>query len=131
MSKRIFSRGEIENLLQNEHVVRCSAKSITYTLKFKKQAVEQYEQGKAAREVFTEAGFDLSLIGKDVPTECLKRWRRSLKKYGVIHRKRGRPKKLKNLSPEEKIKRLEAEVKYLKAENDFLARRRARQHGRN
>jgi hypothetical protein len=38
----------------------------------------------------------------------------------------GRPKKIKDTNDTDKIKRLEAEVAYLKAENDFLIKLRAK-----
>jgi transposase len=33
-------------------------------------------------DIFLEHGFDFKIIGSDKPNECLKRWRRSYKKYG-------------------------------------------------
>jgi hypothetical protein len=100
-----------------------------YTESFKKEALGRYEEGWTAQAIFQEAGFDLNQIGRGQPTECLKHWRRRAKRNGDTDGKRGRPKKRKDRSPEEKIKRLEAEVGYLKTENDFLARRWARQNG--
>lgn len=125
MSKRIFSSEEQELLRNNQNVKSCSEKSITYTTAFKGLAVRQYEAGLTSSEIFREAGFDLNLIGKKQPKFCLRRWR----KYGCDD-KRGRPcgtrKKDERNTETDRLKWLEAEVKYLKAENAFLARLRAK-----
>ena len=75
MSKRIFSREEQQLLRNNPNVQSCSEKSITYTITFKEQAVRQYEAGLTSTEIFKQAGFYFSLIGKQQPKECLRRWR--------------------------------------------------------
>lgn len=132
MSKRIFTKEEIGSLLQNKFVERCSEKSITFSTAFKIEAIRQYrEQGLTSREIFRQAGFDSHVISNDQAIECLRRWRRSYKEKGLEGLKDtrgrlgGRPKKQKRTEAET-IKWLEAEVAYLKSENDFLAKLRAK-----
>jgi len=134
MSKRIFTKEQREELLKNENVSKCSERSISYSQKFKKTAVELYDtQGLTSGEIFRQAGFSLNTIGRDTPKECLKRWRKTFQlkgMHGFIETRGkakggGRP-KTKNLTDADKIKRLEAENAYLKAENDFLAKLRAK-----
>lgn len=132
MSKRIFTREQIEEFLKNKNIKKCSEKSITYSKNFKMTAIKLYDQGLTSTEIFRQAGFDLNVIGKDKPKECLLRWNKIIKKKGVEglnesrgRNSRGRP-KTKNLSIKDKIKRLETENAYLKAENDFLAKLRAK-----
>lgn len=133
MSKRIFSGEQIKELLKNDNIAKCSEKSITYANGFKAKAVKQYhEEGLTSGEIFKQAGFDPCLIGKGEAKECLKRWNRVYRAKGLegltdsrgTAKGSGRP-KTKNLTETEKIKRLEAEVAYLKSENDFLAKLRA------
>jgi transposase len=134
MSKRIFTREQIEQLLSNENVVRVG-KAIVYNKKFKIKAVKLYnEQGLTSKEIFRQAGFDLNVIGKQRPKDCLMGWKKTYKTKGEDGLKLetrgkggggGRP-KTKNLTDAEKIKWLEAENTYLKAENDFLAKLRAK-----
>lgn len=133
MSKRRFTKEEIEFLSKNENVSKCSEKAITYRNAFKVKAVTQYKEGKSSKDIFTEAGFNLRMIGKDNPKEHLKQWNKIVKTKGLEHlrketrgRNGGRPKKPKDLTDTDKIKRLEAEVAYLKAENDFLIKLRAK-----
>jgi len=135
MSKRRFNKEQIDKLLENKNVARCSEKSISYAHKFKLASVKRYnEDGLPASEVFREAGFDLHLIGKDAPKNCLRCWRRVYAAKGdgeLLIETRGRGKKggrpkTKNITEADKIERLTAEVAYLKAENDFLAKLRAK-----
>lgn len=133
MNKSKFSEEQIEVLRSNCNVTKCSNKAITYNKDFKIRAVKQYnEEGKTASQIFKEAGFDLCALGKDVPKDCLSDWRRTFKIKGYDGLKTenrgrggGRPRS-KNLTNEDKIKWLEAKVAYLKAENDFLAKLRAK-----
>lgn len=133
MGKRLFSPEQVERLLRNPNVIKCSAKAISYNKAFKVQAVKQYyEDGFSFKNIFTNAGFDLNLIGEDAPKSCLKRWKKTFKSRGLdglTYERRGkgatgRP-RVKGMTDEERIIKLEATVAYLKAENDFLVKLRA------
>lgn len=133
MSKRIFSKEQIDTLLQNPNIVGCSDKSISYHKDFKILAVEKYQEGLSSSEIFKQAKLDINIIGRKTPQECLRRWKRVFKNKGEVglkedgrgqNRTGGRPKDLSNLTDKEKLKRLEAEVAYLKKENRFLAKLR-------
>ena len=133
MSKTRYSEEQIRKLSDNIYVARCSDKAISYTKEFKQLAIKQYEIGMIAVEIFRDANFDLELIGRNKAKGCLKRWRQKyrLKGFGGLsndergqHHKGGRP-RTKRLTDTDRIKRLEIENAYLKAENDFLAKLRA------
>ncbi len=134
MSKRIFTEEQIKKLLKNKHVDNCSNKSITYNKAFKIQAVARYyEDGYNPGMIFEEADFDISVIGINTPRDSLQRWRKTYREKGTHflglelrgkHNKGGRP-KINGLSDTDRIKRLEIENAYLKAENDFLVKLRA------
>jgi len=134
MSKRRFSEVQIQELLANPNVSRCSDKSISYSKEFKVLAVKKYyEEGYSPRMIFEEAGFERQVIGEDIPGHCLHRWNKVYRDKGEgklrvetrgKHHKGGRP-KTKGLTDTDKIKRMEIEIAYLKAENDFLAKLRA------
>ena len=134
MSKRIFTKEQMDELLHNPNVTKCSEKSITFSKEFKVSAVMRYyEEGLPPSQIFTEAGFDLDMIGTDTPKDRLVDWRRIYNRKGNDGLRQdkgrcvgiGRP-KTKDITPEYKIKRLEAEVAYLRAENDFLVELRAK-----
>lgn len=131
MSKRRFTKAQIAELSKNKNVSKCSEKSITYSKKFKVWAVEQHRQGRGTVPIFEEAGFDVSLIGKKVPKDSLTRWRKIYNFRGAgrlsveTRGKCGGRLRKNGLADTEKIKRMEVEIAYLKAENDFLAKLRA------
>lgn len=135
MSKRIFNQEQIVLLLSNKHIAKCSQKSISYKNEFKVLAVNQYAEGMTATQIFRKAGLDPDLVGAQVPDECLGRWRRKFNnngEIGLMMDERGTTKggivgrpKTNGFTDAERIKRLEIEVAYLKAKNDFLVKLRA------
>ena len=131
MSIHTFSREEIEALMKHPCILKVSERSIAFTFDFKKHALELYEQGVSSREIWRQSG--LNFRRSDYPRECMKRWRGIVKKKGLRGlneesrgiRATGRP-KTKGLTDVDRIKRLELEVAYLKAENAFLTQLRAK-----
>jgi len=137
MKQNKFKPEQIAELLKNKHVVKCAGKFITYAKDFKLLAVRQYAEGMTATQIFIDAGLAPELVGECVPGNCLKRWRKTFQAQGesglaiesrgkASGSQKGRP-KIKGLTDAERIKRLEIEVAYLKAKNDFLAKLRAQQ----
>ena len=128
MSKRIFNKEQIKSLLRNPNISHCSEKSISYKKDFKILAIKEWRKGLPAQEIFRQAGFNTNIIGKKTPKECLFRWRKIYNeraKAGLENDGRGKSKsggrpKIKWKNDQDKIKYLETEVAYLKAENDFL-----------
>lgn len=131
MSRRIFSPKEIATIEGIEAVSKCGEKAITYTKEFKLKALKQYEEGMSPTEIFREAGFDIKMIGEKIPRKSLGRWREIYRRKGLVgiqtdtRGRTGRPKKTWGTDTE-KIQYLEAQVAYLKAENDFLVKLRAK-----
>lgn len=127
MSKTIFNAKQMGLLEQNSNVDKVSDRSITYNPEFKIKAVKANLKGKGPQQIFIDHGFDLKVIGSDKPQQCLSRWRKTYEAYGEDgfrnerHGKgaTGRPSK-KELTPEQQLKKAEARIKYLEAENDFL-----------
>lgn len=129
MSKRIFSNEELAELRKNPNVGAVSERSITYTQAFKEHALKQYVAGISSVEIFKGAGFNIDTIGRKQPKYCLLRWRRQFKENGIagLIDTRGMYKKRipRNIETD-RLKWLEAEVKYLKTENAFLVQLRAK-----
>ena len=133
MSKRRFSPKQIKELRQNKCVAKCSDKAITYSKDFKVKAVHRFEDaGASAKQIFADAGLPANLVGQHTAKNCIRSWARLARIKGIESlavetrgRGGGRP-KTKNVTAADKIKRLEAKVAYLKAENDFLAALRAK-----
>lgn len=125
MSKKLFIDKEIKILSKNPYVKTVSDKAITYTDEFKQIFVIEKDKGMFPQEIFTQCGFDLEILGKERIASASKRWMRSFAKQGMtgLNDKRkeqsGRP-RINEMTPEEKISRLEAQNLLLKAENELL-----------
>lgn len=130
MSKRTFTQEQISELTKNPGVLRCSEKSITYHNDFKLATIKRYDEGLPPTLIFTAAGFNLALIGRKAPKDCLHRWLAIYRKKGetaFAKEARGGPGRRvseKRLTDKEKIKYYQAQIAYLKAENAFLAKLR-------
>jgi transposase len=125
MSKKLFTKQEIEILSENKYVKNITDKGITYTDEFKRTFISKNQEGSFPRQIFEECGFDIDILGADRVKSSAKRWRAAYKNGGATRlidtRKSnsGRP-STKDLSLEEKYARLEAQNKLLKAENELL-----------
>ncbi len=112
--KRKISEEQKQILLKNPNVEDVGKVSIYYTKAFREKAVELFYQGYTPKEIFKEAGFDLNIIGKSAPVICLGNWRFHDKK------RKQRQENLINQNQSDEVKKILAENKYLKAENEFL-----------
>ena len=132
MNIHLHSNEEIEKLKSNPCVLRCSQKSITYTYDFKKRALELYREGVSSKEIWRRMGFDIGTWRKTYPKDCIRDWKDIVEERGLeeLVESRGKEstgrRKTKAVTDQDRIKRLELEVKYLQAENSFLAKLRAK-----
>lgn len=132
MSKKRYCREQIEQLLSNKNVFSCTNKTLTFKKSFKLNAIKLHRHGLTMREIFNQAGIGIEIMNREEIKGCMKRWKKIIKAKGPegLSNPKGWPKKnelrKKPLSAEDKIKRLEAEIAYLKEENDFLARIRVK-----
>ena len=130
--KKKFTKEQINNLSSNKNVLKCYDNIITYSKDFKLWAVKEYAKGRLGSDIFVEAGFKLNDLGGRAPKDYLTKWNCKFRvkgpnAFGVINRRNvGKIRKDKNLNEKDKIKYLEAQVAYLKAENDFLVKLRAK-----
>jgi hypothetical protein len=127
-----FSNEELAQLRKHPCVFSCTAKSVNYTYAFKKQAVEEYEKGTRPKEIWKRAGFDVGKWKPDYFRLTIRDWKRivrrgslaSLHNQGGVQHDDGMTQSLQ--TEKDKIKRLELQVRYLQAENAFLAQLRAK-----
>ena len=135
---RIFSYDELKRLESNPNVQGVTEKTITYSPTFKIAALKAYNEGRTPMEIFLEAGFDLDVIGSTKPKKCLKRWREVYSLYseaGLLEDRRGKGsmgrRSTGELTVEEKLKRAEARIKLLEAENELLKKLEALERQKN
>lgn len=125
MSNKIFTEEEVKILSQNKYVKNVSTKAITYTDEFKRMFIVENEKGKFPRDIFTDHGFDIDILGIKRIESAGKRWRAAYRNNGISglrdtrKENAGRPRE-KALSLEEKYERLRAQNNLLKAENELL-----------
>ena len=116
-------------LRRNPCVFDCTEKSVYYTHEFKRRALELQTGGVHTKEIWKRSGFDVRKW-KDEYFRCtLRDWRNAVKKHGVggLMRSGGTPHdRGPDHANKDTIKRLALQVKYLQAENDFLAQLRAK-----
>lgn len=125
MSKKLFSNNEIIKLSKNKYVKNVTAKGITYTNEFKLQFISEYENGKASRQIFEDAGFDIEIIGLKRIDCASSRWRKVYKDRGVLALEDARTLNSgrtlnRELTIEEIITKKDAEIAYLKAELELI-----------
>lgn len=133
--RTIFSKEEIIEFSKHPCVFHVSERSIHYTYEFKKRAIELHSQGVSPREIWKRAGFNPDRWKKNYTHSTIKDWRRivvkrgmdGLANFGGFQYDGGRSNRKELVRIEsDKLKRLELQVKYLEAENDFLAKLRAK-----
>ena len=64
MTNKRFTPEEIEIIRQNPYVVSVCSTKITYSLAFKKFAIDQAQMGLSSPQIFLMAGFDPEILGK-------------------------------------------------------------------
>jgi hypothetical protein len=119
-----FSSEEIATLQRNPCVFSCTHNSVNYTYEFKRRALALHKEGVPAREIWKRSGFNVDWWKKEYFKCTLRDWKKVVEKNGAegllkpggIQYDRGP-----NNTDKDKLKRLELQVKYLEAENDFLA----------
>jgi len=124
-----FSDEQISVLISNPCVFSCTNNSVNYTFEFKKRALELHAAGVSAKDIWSRSGFVVSFWRRQYFRETLRDWKKIVKTKGIDGLLRpGGIQFDHGPSPTgiDKVKRLELQVKYLKAENDFLAKLRAK-----
>ena len=124
MSKVLFSDKQIKILKNNKYIKNISNKAITYTDEFKEKVVFETENyKKTPRQVFEECNINPEIIGRHRIENSAYRWRAQYKKQGILKDNRkhnsGRQSS-RELSDAEKLKRAEARILLLEAENELL-----------
>ena len=124
MNRSLYSAEHIKALQDNPNVAKCSSKTITYRKEFKISAVkEYYEQGLGPSAIFQKAGFNLDVLGRDKPKNCLKLWRKVYKvkgEEGLSTESRGRMGGRRPADKSVNVEYLQTKIAYLEAENNFL-----------
>ena len=124
-----FSSDEIAELKKNPCVFHCTENSVYYTHEFKERALALRAEGVRTKEIWRRSGFDVRKWKDEYFRGTLRDWRKVVEKGGVerLAKRGGTPHdRGPDHTDRDQLKRLELQVQYLKAENDFLAILRAK-----
>ena len=128
MSRKQFTKEQIDILRQNPYVYSVTGSRLTLTKEFKEIFLTSYKAGELPRTILENHGFDISIIGERRVWSISQHIREEFKKYGEFHEgygprsSRSTPSADPNqpLSERDELKRLQHEVDYLKQEMEFL-----------
>lgn len=116
-----LSESDRKRLLANKFIEKITKSHVSFSSDFKIQAVEKSLKGQSPVSIFLSAEIDVSLFDSEFPKKSISRWKKIYLeegKEGLSKEKRGkgstgRPKS-------QGFKSMEAELEYLRLENDFL-----------
>ncbi len=129
MSNKNYTLDQIEELLRNPYVYKCSPKYISYTYECKDQVLRLYETRRhSSREIFRSLGFPSYITESSLPKDSIKAWRKIVSEQWLVwlrEWKRWRKKKEKtlwwdNILENETVEYLKAKIAYLEAENEVF-----------
>lgn len=127
MANEVLTEKEVEKLLSNKYVKSINkAGKIMYTDEFRIYFIEENSKGKFPREIYTDCGFDINVIGIKRIESSGTRFRNAYRKDGMngliskSNRKKTKDINNKYLSIEERYQLLLAENELLKAEYEVL-----------
>jgi len=109
--------------MKNQYVQKVSTKTITYTKEFKEKFEEEYRSGKLPSQILNDMGLDHRMLGRRRQDSLVSRMKLyQLRPEGCEDTRKTNSGRLatKQLTDDEKIKRLEQKILYLKQENEFL-----------
>lgn len=90
MTNKRFTPEEIEIIRQNPYVVSVCSTKITYSLAFKKFAIDQAQKGLHSPQIFLNAGFDPEMLGKPRMCAALKSFKREAASPEGLREPRGK-----------------------------------------
>jgi len=79
MSKQLYSKEQMKELLNNKYVKSCTSKYITFTDEFKIKALELDKKYINHRRIFKDFWFPEYIIESEIPCQSMKNWRRKIK----------------------------------------------------
>ena len=125
MNRNIIPDEYVEELKKHCYVQAASAWSVSFAPEFKQLAYNEYIRGKSIREIFTEAGFNIGILG----TSRLQNFRNDVVSRGSknigFENERASKTPLTEEQMLKKLRALEHRVAYLEQENDVLKKIRS------
>lgn len=132
-----FTEDEMTLLRSNPNIASVSPSMLSYTLAFKRTAVEQSKQkGMTAVKIFEQAGLSVELLGKTRITAAMKMFKREAASPEGLHEPRGKSREarmqafakedLAKKQTKVAIRELKEKVVHLEQQIEFLKKTRFR-----
>lgn len=119
----------VKKLMEHPYVEKATEWTVSFTPEFKRIAYEEYYGGKSMRQIFTEAGIDVEILGdKRLQNFRNKLLEKSETDSGFEDRRKNNCRKEPQSTEAQMAKRireLEHRNAYLEQENDFLKKIRS------
>ena len=128
MKWKVFSPEEVVSLRNNPYTLKATEKTITFTLKFKEVMLDGLQQGKSPEIIMRELGYDPAVIGDSRVKGIAYHITKEAESPEGLHEGRRTPRMARAVTEEEvassapsrSLRRLQAEVSYLRQEVEFL-----------
>ena len=114
----------VNKLKEHPYVVKATEWTISFTPDFKRMAYDEYYTGKSMRQIFTDAGFDVEILGDKRLQNFRNKLLQKIEKYEDFEDHRISNYRKESQSTEaqmaKRIRELEHRNAYLEQENEFL-----------
>jgi hypothetical protein len=122
MAVKFLSEGEIRELKASPYVVEATERFVYFSAEFKQRFYDEYQCGKKLRLIVTGLGIDPGILGMTRIYGIRRHILEEVKRGRGFSDLRNGPLKYKttDISPEEKIGRLEHELAYMRQELEFV-----------
>lgn len=139
MKWKSFSPEEVVSLRKNPYTLKATEKTVTFTLQFKQAMLDGLQQGKSPESMMRELGYDPAVIGDSRIKGIAYHITKEAESPEGLHEGRRTPRKARAVTEEEiassapshSLRRLQAEVSYLRQEVDFLKKLCRRKMGQS
>ena len=126
MKWKVFSPEEVVSLRNNPYTLKATEKTITFTLKFKEVMLDGLQRGKSPESIMRELGYDPAVIGDSRVKGIAYHITKEAESPEGLHEGRRTParavteEEVASSAPSRSLRRLQAEVSYLRQEVEFL-----------
>lgn len=76
-----YNKNQIEEILKNKYVLRCSENSITFTEKCKIESVKLFNNSLSTKEIFKNFKFPEYILDSQIPKNSICRWNNQYQKH--------------------------------------------------